>query len=86
MDDGVAPTLASTNITYKKGITLYDEPTGTMWCTKLGRATMNLECNIELGDVVCAHATHRVMLMNLETGRPSRTAQDLINAFDAGNR
>ncbi|MCF6286121.1 MAG: acyl-CoA thioesterase [Candidatus Hydrogenedentes bacterium] len=85
MDEGVAPILASTHITYKKGITLYDEPTGFMWCTKLGRATMNLECNIQIGETLCAHATHRVMLMNLESGRPSRTPQELFDAFDAGN-
>jgi acyl-CoA thioester hydrolase len=86
MDEGVAPILASTHITYKKALTLYDEPSGAMWCTKLGRATMNLECNILLGETVCAHATHRVMLINLQTGRPARTPQDLIDAFEAGNR
>ncbi len=85
MDEGVAPILASTHITYKKAITLYDEPVGTMWCPQLGRATMNLECHIEVDGVLCAHATHRVMLVNLATGRPSRTPQDLFDAFDEGN-
>ncbi len=85
MDEGVAPILASTHITYKKSITLYDEPVGTMWCTKLGRATMNLEADISIGDACCAHATHRVMLLNLETGRAARIPQDLFDAFDKGN-
>ena len=85
MDEGVAPILASTSITYKKPLCLDDEAAGIMWCTKLGRATMNLECNIQLGDVVCAHATHRVMLLHLESGRPSRTPQELFDAFDSGN-
>jgi len=86
MDQGIAPILASTHITYKKAIGLYDEPTGTMWCTKLGRATMNLEATIEVGERQCAHATHRVMLLNLATNRPARTPQELLDAFDAGNR
>ena len=85
MDEGVAPILASTHITYKKSITLYDEPVGKMWCPQIGRATMNLECTIAVGDQVCAHATHRVMLLSLSTGRASRTPQDLLDAFERGN-
>lgn len=86
MDQGVAPILASTNITYKRGIGLYDEPTGHLWCTKLGRATINLEASIEVGETQCAHASHRVMLLNLATNRPARTPQELFAAFDAGNK
>jgi acyl-CoA thioester hydrolase len=85
MGEGVVPILASTNITYKRAIELADKPVARMWCTKLGRATMNLEAEIRVGDTLCAHATHRVMLVNSETGRPARTPQDLFDAFDAGN-
>ena len=85
MDEGIVPILASTHINYRKAITLYDEPVGRMWCTKLGRATMNLEASIDVGDTQCAHATHRVMLVNTETGRPARTPQVMFEAFDAGN-
>lgn len=85
MAEGVVPILASTNIVYKRAITLFDEPTGTMWCPKLGRATMNLEAEIRVGETLCAHATHRVMLVNLESGRPARTPGDMFDAFDAGN-
>ncbi len=85
MDQGVAPILASTHITYKKAIGLYDEPVGHMWCTKLGRATMNLEAAIEVGEALCAHASHRVMLVTLSTGRGARMPKELIEAFDAAN-
>src|SRR5690606_14151744 len=63
MDQGVAPILASTQISYKKAIGLYDEPVRRMWCSRLVHATMHLEAHIEVGDHVCAHATHRVVLL-----------------------
>lgn len=86
MDGGVAPILASTHITYKKAIGLYDDNVvGTMWCTKLGRATMNLEATIEVGETLCAHAAHRVMLVTLATGRGARMPRELVDAFDAAN-
>lgn len=85
MREGVVPILASTNITYKRAINLADEPIARMWCTKLGRATMNLEAEVRVGESLCAYATHRVMLVHTETGRPARTPQDLLDAFDAGN-
>ena len=85
MDAGVAPILTATQITYRKAIGLYDEPVGHMWCPQLGRATMNLEASIEVGGTQCAHATHRVILLNLATNRGTRTPRELIEAFDAGN-
>lgn len=85
LDQGVAPILAATHITYKKAIGLADEPHARMWCTQLGRATMNLEASIGVGETQCAHATHRVILLNLATNRPARIPVELAAAFDAEN-
>ena len=35
--------LHSTHITYKRSLGLFDAPTGQMWCTELGRATLRLD-------------------------------------------
>lgn len=85
LDAGVAPILTATHITYKKPIGLYDEPVGQMWCTSLGRATLHLEARIEVGEALCAHATHRAVLLNLATHRANRLPQELVDAFEAGN-
>lgn len=86
MDEGVAPILASTQITYKKAIYLYDEPVvARMWCIKLGRATLTLEAEICVGDTVCAQAVQRGMLVKLATGRGARMPRELIDAFHGAN-
>ncbi|MBI2425197.1 MAG: acyl-CoA thioesterase [Candidatus Hydrogenedentes bacterium] len=82
MDAGVAPILASTQIAYKKAITLFDTPViARMWCIKLGRATLTVEAEICVGGTVCAHAVQRGMLVNLSTGRAGRMPKELIEAF-----
>ncbi len=85
MDEGVAPILASTQITYKRPIGLYDEPVGHMWCTHLGRATIWLEAEITVGDQVCAHAIQRGSFLVLATSKASRTPGELMAKFEDGN-
>lgn len=85
MDAGVAPILASTQITYKRPIGLYDEPVGHMWCTHLGRATIWLEAEITVGDQVCAHAIQRGSFLVMATGKASRTPGELMAKFEDGN-
>lgn len=85
MDAGVAPILASTQITYKRPVGLYDEPVGHMWCTHLGRASIWLEAEITVGDQVCAHAIQRGSFLVLATGKASRTPEGLMAHFEAGN-
>ena len=86
MAQGVAPILHATHITYKRSIGLFDEPVGRMWCTELGRATLKLEAEICVGDVVCAHATQRGILLQIGTTKPARLPTELIARFkeDAG--
>lgn len=85
MDAGVAPILASTQITYKRPVGLYDEPMGYMWATHLGRASIWLEAEIRVGDMVCAHAIQRGSFLVLATGKASRTPEELLVRFEAGN-
>lgn len=85
MDAGIAPILASTQISYRKPIGLYDEPVGRMWCTHLGRATIWLEAEICVGEQVCAHAIQRGMFLVMATNKASRTPDELMTHFEAGN-
>jgi acyl-CoA thioester hydrolase len=86
MDAGVAPILASTQINYKRPVGLYDEPVGHMWCTHLGRASIWLEAEITVGDQVCAHAIQRGSFLVLATSKASRTPEELMAHFEAGNK
>lgn len=84
-DAGLMPILANTNITYKRSILLHDEPVGSMWCIKLGRATLTLEAEICVDGNVCAHATQRGILLKIGTTKPARVPRDLIDHFERTN-
>ena len=78
---GVFPVLHSTHIVYKRSIGLFDAPTGVMWCTELGRATLRLEAEFVVEGAVCAHAVQRGILLKLGTTSPARVPEELIAEF-----
>lgn len=75
------PIIHSTRITYHRSIRLFDHPEGRMWCSQMGRATLTLEAEIVVGDLVCASATQRGVLLKIGTTRPVRIPQELADAF-----
>ncbi len=81
MAQNTAPILHSTQITYHKSIELFDKPEGRMWCSSLGRATMNLEAEIVVGEKVCATALQRGILLNIGTTKPVRIPEDLVERY-----
>lgn len=81
MAEGIAPILASTHITYRKSIGLFDDVVGAMWCTAFGRATLTLHAEIRVGETLCADATQRGIFLYLGTTRAARIPASLRDAF-----
>lgn len=81
----VMAVLHSTNIVYNKAIRLFDEPTGRMWCSKIGRATLTLEGEFWVNGVLCAKATQRAMLVEIGTSKAARWPQEMIERFQTQN-
>lgn len=85
LDEDIVPIIHSTHITYHRSITLTDEPIGVMWCSRMGRATITLEAEIRVGDIPCATATQRAILLKIGTTKPARIPAELARHFEQGH-
>jgi acyl-CoA thioester hydrolase len=67
LDDGYAPFLARTDISYKRGITMYDKPVGVVWVSSLGRAKWTFHGEFLVDGQQVATATQDCGFMDLAT-------------------
>ncbi len=81
LEAGVAPVLVTSHVAYKRSIQLFEEVAGSMWCVRMGRATLTLEAEIRVGDATCATATQRCILLYLGSTRPARMPKALLERF-----
>lgn len=79
------PILASTHITYHRPIHLFDIPRGRMHVSVMGRATLTLVAGIAVNDTLCASATQRGALLDMQTLKPVRFPRELVDAFHVQN-
>lgn len=80
--EGTAPILAYTEVHYRRPLVLADAPEGEVWVAKLGQATVTLRHEITLAGALCAEATQRLVLLNLQSGRPVRWPKEFRAHFD----
>ena len=83
-DRGLAPIIVTTNIHYRKGISLSDhEVLARMWVSDFGRATFYLEAEFRVaGDLRCT-AGQRGTFIDQAKMKPVRVPQGLIDAYQA---
>ncbi len=83
-DQGLAPIIVTTNIHYRKGISLSDhEVLARMWVSKFGRATFYLEAEFRVtGDLRCT-AAQRGTFIDQAKMKPVRIPQGLLDAYHA---
>jgi acyl-CoA thioester hydrolase len=67
---GYCPTIASTQIDYKKALRMFDCPIGRMWLSQLGRLRFTLQAEIYRNEEVVTTATQTCFFVNLSTMRP----------------
>ena len=82
-EQGVAPIIVTTNIHYRKGISLSDhEVLARMWVREFGRATFYLEAEFLVdGDLRCT-AVQRGTFIDRAKMKPVRVPQGLIDAYN----
>jgi acyl-CoA thioester hydrolase len=79
---GMTPILTRTEIDYLRPVRFGDAVTGRMWVTGLGRTRWTLAAEFCLGDVVCTAAQQVGYFANLSNGRPVRTPERLLVAWE----
>lgn len=83
MAQGYVPVLLSTEITYRRALTLFDEPLGRMWLTEMGKVRWRLSAEIVLDGEPVASARHVCAFMTTATRRPTAVPRDLRERFRA---
>jgi acyl-CoA thioester hydrolase len=72
MENGVTPVLVSTEIHYKKSIRLFDRPRAKMWLSDLSQATLTIDAEIYLDDVLATQARHVGVFVDIARMKPIR--------------
>ena len=62
---GVVPVVASTNVNYKRSVTLLEEVHSAMWVAKAGRSSLTFEAEFKVDDALAVQATQTCVFVNL---------------------
>ncbi len=81
IEQGYTPVIAASSIEYKRPIKLFDEPVGHMYLTEIRPASVRFYGEIYVGDLLTTTANHTGVFVNIETMRPRRTPEALIQKF-----
>ncbi len=68
--EDVAPILISTQISYRRPVTIADQVVGRMRVAGLGRVRWRLAAEFAVGQAICAEAEQQGLFMRLSTRRP----------------
>ena len=85
IESGITPVLASTNIEYRRPISLFDRPSILMWVSAVGRASMTMEAEIYVEGLLTTAAKHVVVFVDLKTMKPVRMPPQCVQAFEAAD-
>jgi acyl-CoA thioester hydrolase len=70
MAQAYCPTLASTEVQYKRALRLFDRPVGKMWIADVGRLRFTMQAEIYCNEQLATTATQVGFFVNPETLRP----------------
>ena len=83
MEKGIVPVLASTEIAYRKPLTIEDTVTVEIWYSQLTRATARFQVRFyNARGELAASGSHRGVFTDRETGRPKRLSSRQRAAFE----
>jgi acyl-CoA thioester hydrolase len=83
MAQGFCPTLASTQIEYKKALRLFDRPVAKMWLSQLGRLRFTLQAEIYRNEELVTTATQVCFFVKSDTMRPTPLPEEFFNLYEA---
>jgi acyl-CoA thioester hydrolase len=69
ISNNLYPVVVSTNIVYKKYLTLFDKPVGIMSIECCKHSIITLKIEIKLEEKIAAFGEQKCVLMNLKTGK-----------------
>lgn len=81
MEQGISPVLASTEIAYKRPITLFDQPRGIMWVSAMGAASLTMEAEIFVDSTLTTKVKHVGVFIEMASGKPVRIPQICKDKF-----
>lgn len=81
IEQGFTPIIAASSIEYKRPIKLFDKPIGHMWLSEIRRASMKFQGEIYVGDQLMTRASHTGVFVDIETMRPRRIPDVVIQKF-----
>ncbi|NJM89296.1 MAG: acyl-CoA thioesterase [Hydrococcus sp. RU_2_2] len=84
MAKGYCPTLASTQIEYKKALRLFDRPVGKIWLSDAGRLRFTLQAEIYHGERLATTASQTCFFVNIETMRPLAIPEEFWAVYRPG--
>jgi len=83
LDEGIAPIITSTEIHYKRGIHLFEEPIGYLWVNDLSRAIFTLGAEFRVNGGVTTWAVQRGVFADIESMKILRIPDLLKDRYDA---
>lgn len=81
IEQGYSPILAGTEIEYKRPIKLFDQVTGSLWLSKLGRMKWIVQAEILANNKLAATAIQKGAIINLQTGRPITIPEEMHQKY-----
>lgn len=83
LEEGIAPTLVSTNIRYLRPLTIWDKPViGRMWMSSVRRLKFSFTGEILVDGKAAIHAEQVGCLIYMNTGKFAPIPRELLEAFD----
>jgi acyl-CoA thioester hydrolase len=85
MAQSYCPTLASTEIQYKRALRLFDRPVGKMWIADVGRLRFTVQAEINCDMKLTTIATQVCFFVNPETLRPVAIPNEFWEVYSTQN-
>lgn len=80
------PTLASTEIQYKRALRLFDRPVGKMWGANVGRLRFTVQAEIYCEEQLTTTATQVCFFVNTKTLRPVAIPNEFWEVYSRHDR
>lgn len=77
-----SPILHKTEVEYKKPLTIYDEPTGRLWVSKIKHARWVVDIEIVQGGEIHCSGRQSGFFFDLEKKQPVLLPKDLISMYE----
>jgi YbgC/YbaW family acyl-CoA thioester hydrolase len=80
LSNNLYPVVISTNISYKKSLSLFDKPLGVISLVCYNHGIITLKVEIILAEKIAAYGEQKCVLMNLTTGKMIKEKLRLMSA------